>query len=255
MDEPALRARRRAEAARALATALAGDDPLAAWQALARARDEVLVRAPGGRVLGRGVLVERRLAGPFRSLREGRPVSERVGVTVVRDEAGTERSFVDVSAPAGDTRFHVVEGDRPPAGRVPGDERTLTLEGRGDPVILLGLERAAWARWTRERDGHFLVAEALPATIALRALLRNVDERAWARLAATLPGEPVDLSLRRWDADLRLLELKVALERWAEVATDLRMLELLRGRPPEELVPAALAPRLEAIRRVLAARR
>lgn len=255
LDEPALRARGRAEAALAHATALGGDDLLAGWEALVRARDATLVRERSGRALSRGVLVERTLTGPWRVVREGRQVAERVHVTVVRDDAGVERRFVDVSAAESETRFQVVEGDRPPAGRVPGDERTLTLDGRSDPVVLLGLERAAWARWTRERDQRFLLVEALPATNAVRALLRVVDEGAWARLAACVPGEPVDLALRRWDADLRLLEVKLALERWAEVTSDLRMLELLQGRPAEALVPAPFLPRLEALRRALAAKR
>ncbi|MBX3471626.1 MAG: hypothetical protein KF878_32630, partial [Planctomycetes bacterium] len=233
-----------------LALAL-GDDPRAGRDALAACRDAVVVRDARGRVVGEGRLVERRLAGPFEGRVEGRVVARHAWVTTVRGTDGVARAYVDVAPAEGEARFHVVEGDRPPAGRVPESERTLTLEGRRDPRVVLGLERATWAVWVREGDRRLLATAALPDVGAARALLAGQRPGGWRRLAASLPGEPLDLDLRRWDADLRLLEVKLALERWDEVASDLHLRALLGGPP----VPPALEERLAAIRRALAARR
>ncbi|MCO5168888.1 MAG: hypothetical protein M9894_21320 [Planctomycetes bacterium] len=245
-----MRGRLRAQVDLALALAL-GDAPRAGLEALLACRDAVIVRDGRGRVVGEGRLVARRLAGPFEGRVEGRLVARHAWTTVIEGPDGAERTFVDVAAPEGEVRFHAVEGARPPVGRVPEAERTLTLEGRRDPRVALGLERAAWAVWAREGDRRVLATEALPAVGAARALLRGLGEGAWLRLAAALPGEPLALDLRRWDADLRLLEVKLALERWDEVASDLHLQALLGGPP----VPRALEARLAAIRRAVEARR
>jgi hypothetical protein len=109
---------------------------------------------------------------------------------------------------------------------------------------VIGLGLVAWRRWEATHDRRFLATDGLAAIAAAHVVRVRPD--AWPALALAMPGLPPDPEVRRWDADLRLLEAKLALERWREVESDLRTLDLLAGGAAAP--PACYAARLDAIR-------
>jgi len=193
---------------------------------LARARDAVVLRDRHGRPLRRGRLVGEAV-GPdgARRLRlvDGATGEELVCVEVERSRPGAlERSVV-------------VGPDRARAW-TPRDVRTLDLEGRGDLLVADGLARALWASWEAEGDPALLVGELAGALNALRGALKALEPAAYARLAGRYPLPTADLERRRWEADVRYLELKLAREDWAGVLSDVataKELGKLRRAPPD----------------------
>ena len=88
------------------------------------------------------------------------------------------------------------------------------------------------------------------ANNALRLALRGMRPASYRRLVRGTQLDPPTLELRRWWADVRCLEIKLARQLWGEVISDLATMRLLGNDPPPEIQAEFDAIGDEAKRRV-----
>jgi tetratricopeptide (TPR) repeat protein len=219
------------------------------YDALARVRDRVDVRDRDNRLVGRATLKQRQQLGPFAIRREGRTTQQQVWFTVV-DLNGAEQKFFDVAPPAaGDTEFTGVMGADPTAPWGPADQRKLSVPFKREYLVVDGMARAAWAIYEQGKDQSFLARDLSAAINELRYVLRGMGEGGFYRqLVGSSQLEPTDFNLRKWDADVQYLRLKMARELWREVASDIRQMEMLGtlAQAPQPIQQQILAIKAEA---------
>jgi hypothetical protein len=235
----------RAELQRAFSLVLAGQHRQG-LDLLKGLQSTVAIRDRDGRLVGRGVFKERRQEGPFNVNFQGRRISRKVWFTVI-DVGGSEKKFFDTTEnpPAGGNEFQGVEGTDPTKSWGPSDQRTLSLPLRRDYLVVEGMTRACWALWESEKDKNFLANEVSAAINELRYVLRGMSDNYYRQLVGSSQLEPKDYNLKKWEADLLYLRLKMARELWREVASDIKQMEMLGTLAT---APAEVRPQLDAIR-------
>lgn len=203
---------------------------------LEQVRRVVYVRDQRGRVVDRGLFKERRMEGPFRFTYQGNQVNRKVWFTILEKD-GQELKFFDPpnAQPGGDEQFDGVQGADPTAAWTSGDVRSLELQLKRAYFVVHALEKANWALWKQTGDKKLLATAVSEANNDVRYVLRGMSESAYQGIVMQSQLEPTSVELRRWTSDLLLLRIKLARESWREVLGDIKQMELLGRKVPDEL--------------------
>ncbi|MHC4829909.1 MAG: hypothetical protein ACYTFT_06080, partial [Planctomycetota bacterium] len=159
--------------------------------------------------------------------REGRDVNEKRWFTIVTVD-GQDKLFYDTARPRGaESEFQGVEGDKPSGSFSRKDERKIVRSLMRDFFVVDATAKAAWGLWEEKKDKSFLADEVTSAINELRYVMRGMNESYYDRVMSGCQLEPTDYNLAVWKADVVYLRLKLAREKWAEVAGDISQMEML----------------------------
>lgn len=208
------------------------------FEVLKKLRDSVYICEEDGNKVGYGVYKDRQLGPKVRGKFQGREVERQFWYTVIELPDGKTVKYYDNAEPrAGNTEFVAALGTDagPNPNATKADERRLILGMKRSYLLVDGMARATWAIYQAKKDDNFLANDVTDASNELRYLLRGMGDSSYQQLAANSQIEPVSYELRSWQADLDYLRIKMARQKWSEVVSDIKQMELLGKKPPAEI--------------------